>query len=243
MWAEDFNGPAGSPPDPSIWTAILDGNGGGNRELQYYVPQAVALNGHGNMQIAAARDNGSYPAWYGPSQFTSAKVWTQDKLEFAYGRLAVRAALPAGLPGSWPAIWLLGADIGEVGWPACGEIDLVESFGKDADPAEISAAIHTPADNIHSRYCLPPADNARRPHTYALDWRPQSLTFSVDGHDYLTIRKKQVQDWLFDRPFFLIINLAIGGTMGGNIPSTAPLPYTMSVDYVRLQGVGTVLKG
>lgn len=233
-WSDEFNGPAGARPDASAWTAVTDGEGGGNQELEYYVARAARLDGHGNLQITASRDAGTYHAWYGPSQFTSAKIWTRGKLAFRYGRLAVRAALPAGLPGSWPAIWLLGSDFGKVGWPACGEIDLMESFGRDANPAEISAAIHTPAGSMGATYDLPADDNATQPHVYTLDWQPAALSFGVDGHTYLVVRKSQLRNWPFDQPFFLILNLAIGGTMGGSVPGNAPLPYSMSVDYVRL---------
>lgn len=240
-WADEFTGPAGSPPDLTNWTPVVNGAGGGNSELQYYVPEAVELDGNSNLVITAARDNGRFPAWYGPSQYTSGKLWTLGKTAFQYGHIEISAAFPdAGKPGSWPALWMLGADYPHVGWPECGEIDLFESFGSLNTPAEFSSSIHTDQDNLTQAYNFPApaaagdtANDCTASHVYALDWRPTSLQFSVDGKPFYTINKSQVKSWLFDKPYFLIMNYAIGGTMGGAVTSAAPLPYTMSVDYVR----------
>lgn len=237
-WADDFEGPVGSPPDSASWGSVVNGAGGGNQQLEYYVPEATELDGNSNLVIAANRNGGTYPAWYGPSQFTSGKLWTQGRVAFRYGYLEVRAAFPcAGQPGAWPAIWMLGVNFLDVGWPACGEIDIMESFGKNADPKQLSAAVHCPGGNASQLYELPAGDDATAFHTYSLDWRPGSLSFSIDGNQYLTVTKKQLgPTWPFQQPFFLILNLAIGGTMGGSVPSTAVFPYRMQVDYARLYG-------
>ena len=234
-WADEFDGPAGSPPDYSFWTSVINGDGGGNQELQYYIPEANALDGNGNLVISGERDNGRFRAFYGASQFTSGKLWTAGKVAFRYGHIEVRAALPgtAGQPGAWPAIWMLGADYPSVGWPACGEIDIMETFGSHANPGEVSSAIHTPTDNIASRYNAPAGFDASEFHVYAIDWRPTSIMFSVDGNPFLTVNKTDVKTWPLDGPFFLILNVAIGGTMGGPVGSGV-LPYKMIVDYARV---------
>lgn len=234
-WSDEFDGPIGSPPDAQYWTAVVDGQGGGNQEKEYYTPENAALDGEGNLVLTGDRDNGRYTAWYGPSQFTSAKLWTAGKLNFRYGHIEVNAQFPntLGQPGAWPAIWMLGADFPNVNWPACGEIDIMESFGTHGRPNEVSSAVHTPTDNPAQTYTI---SDPHAPHTYALDWRPSSLSFSVDGDTFFTVYKKDLKTWPFDKPFFLILNLALGGTMGGDIPDTAVLPYQMKVNWVRVYG-------
>ena len=234
-WSDEFDGPYGTPPDTQAWSSVVDGAGGGNQEKEYYIPEANALDGNGNLVITADRDSGRFPAWYGPSQFTSGKLWTAGKLSFKYGHIEVRVAFPGtlGKPGAWPAIWMLGADFPSVGWPACGEIDIMESFGSHSDPTEISGALHTPTDNPAQTTRI---TNTEGFHTYAIDWRPSSIIFSVDGNAYFTARKSDFKTWSFDKPFFLILNVAVGGTMGGDVPATANLPYRMEVDWVRVYG-------
>jgi beta-glucanase (GH16 family) len=237
-WSDEFNGPPGSPPDPAFWSAVVNGAGGGNQELEYYVPAANALDGHGDLVIAASRDNGAYHAWYGPSQFTSGKVWTKGKFAFRYGRLEVRAAFPcAGQPGAWPAIWMLGTNYKDVGWPACGEIDIFESFGQDRSATQISGAVHTSGGSKGQLSQLPAGNTAANFHVYTLDWNPTSLEIGVDGHTYFAVNKGDLgSTWPFTQPFFLILNLAIGGTQGGSVPPGATFPYLGRFDYVRLYG-------
>jgi beta-glucanase (GH16 family) len=233
-WSDEFAGPPGCPPDARYWTACTDGRGGGNQELQYYLPEAAVTDGDGHLVLTASRDNGRHAAWYGQSRFTSAKVWTKDRLEFRYGRLEVAATLPAGRAGAWPAIWLLGANYDRVGWPGCGEIDVMESFGVTRSATSVSCAIHSVTDDVTAARDLPAAHDASEQHVYSLDWRPDSLEFAVDGATYQIIHAAQVGSWPFRQPFFLILNLAVGGTMGGDVPVDAALPYRMTVDYVRL---------
>ena len=121
----------------------------------------------------------------------------------------------------------------EATWPLCGEIDILEYFGRNNQPTSIAGSMHTPADNPTCNYTVPGAPLTAF-HTYSLDWRPTSLTWSVDGKAYQTILKKNVNQWLFDLPMFLILNLAIGGTMGGNPPAVGGLPYQMVVKSVEL---------
>jgi beta-glucanase (GH16 family) len=237
-WSDEFNGPAGSPPDPAVWSSVVNGGGGGNHEREYYVPSANALDGHGNLVITASRDNGTYRAWYGPSQFISGKVWTKGKLAIRYGRLEVRAAFPsAGQPGEWPGIWLLGANYDKVGWPECGEIDIFESFGQDHSATEISGAVHTSGGSRDQLFQLPQDNNATNFHVYTLDWNSASLEIGVDGQNYFGVTKGDLGSaWPFSQPFFLIFNLAIGGTKGGHVPPSAAFPYRAGFDYVRLYG-------
>ncbi len=196
------------------------------------MPEAVSCSPAG-LVITASRDSGTYAAWNGPSQCLSGKVWTKGKFEFRYGHLDVEASLPAGLPGAWPAIWLLGANLDENTWPGCGEIDVMENFGLNAQPTVIAGSLHTPSDNPTCNYTVPGTPLTEL-HTYSLDWRPTSLEWSVDGCVYQTILKKNVTSWVFDLPMFLILNLAIGGTMGGTPPATGGLPYQMVVKSVEL---------
>ena len=235
-WSDEFDGPTGTPPDPNSWSFVDNQPpGGGNQELEYYIPDGSAMDGTGKLVITAARDKGRFSAWYGPSQFTSGKIWTRGKVEFRYGHLEVRAQVPqAGKPGAWPAIWLLGADIPEVGWPNCGEIDMMESFGVYNSTTRFSSSLHTPTDNPTKEFTLPPTNDLTQWHNYAMDWQPGVITFSVDGQAYVTYRKADFRTWPFDKPFFVILNYAVGGGMGGDIPASAPLPYQMNVSYVRL---------
>ena len=127
---------------------------------------------------------------------------------------------------------MLGADLDEVGWPDCGEIDIMESFAAGGNPGAISGSLHTGTDNPTTAHTL--ATPAAGLHTYSLDWRPSSVTWSADGTVYQTILKRNLASWPFDGPMFLILNLAIGGTMGGAVPGTAPLPYQMIIKSVDL---------
>jgi beta-glucanase (GH16 family) len=236
-WSDEFDGPSGAPPDPAFWSAVVNGGGGGNQELEYYVPSANALDGNGNLVITADRNSGTYPAWYGPSRFTSGKIWTQGRLAFRYGHLEVRAGFPcAGQPGAWPAIWLLGTNYSDVGWPACGEIDVFESYGKDLSTTQISAAVHSSGGSKAQLRQLPRAHDASQFHVYTLDWHPTSIEIGVDGRTYLAVKKGDLSVWPFSQPFFLILNLAIGGALGGNVSGDAALPYIAKFDYVRLSG-------
>ena len=234
-WQDEFDGPAGTPPDTSSWSFVDNQPpGGGNQELEYYIPDAAQLDGTGKLVITASRDNGRFPAWYGPSTFTSGKIWTRGKKAFRYGHIEVRAQFPqAGSPGAWPAIWMMGENIPEVGWPACGEIDLMESFGVNGSKTRFSSSLHTPTDNPTHEYTLPANNDLTQWHNYALDWSDTVMSFSVDGTTYYTVRKSDFKTWPFDKPFFLILNYAVGGTMGGPVPASAALPYQMNVSYAR----------
>jgi beta-glucanase (GH16 family) len=241
VWQDTFSDPAGSPPDQRYWTCCTNGMGGGNGEAQYYVPQNVRTAAGGGLVLEATSDNGTYQGYNGPSAVLSGKVWTNRKLAWRYGHLEVAAILPA-VPGAWPAIWALGQDFDDVGWPECAELDVAEWFGgspaandpRANNPRSVSGSLHTATDNLTSACTLPAVADAVALHVYSLDWTPSSLAWGVDGTAYQTILKPHLGSWPFDRPQFLIFNLAIGGTMGGPVPPAGQLPLEMTVQSAAL---------
>lgn len=228
VWSDEFEAPAGAPPDPRWWRAEVGGHGWGNGELQRYTDRTAnaAHDGAGHLVIRAIRND---------SGFTSARLVTKGLMEFRYGRLEVRARFPDGA-GLWSAVWMLGANIDRAPWPACGEIDVVEHLG--AEPAEIFGTVHCPghcgAGGIGGRVALP-APACDRFSVYAVDWGPDSVAWSVDGRRYFRVTTAELgRAWVFDHPFFLLVNLAVGGTLGRQAPSDAHLPGELVLDHVRV---------
>ena len=226
------SGPADSPPDDSKWAFDRGGGGWGNREWQVYTDSRTNshLDGYGNLVITAMRVE---------SAFTSARLKTEGKFEFTYGRVEARIRLPHG-QGIWPAFWMLGANIASAGWPACGEIDVMEHIGRE--PSMVHGAMHGPGYSgntpLTATFKLPEdrrfADGF---HIYAVDWTPEKVRFLVDGANYYTVTSASIppgKAWVFDRPFFLLLNLAVGGNWPGNPDQTTVFPQTMLVDYVRV---------
>ncbi|MCS7010580.1 MAG: glycoside hydrolase family 16 protein [Anaerolineales bacterium] len=244
-WHDEFDGEAGSAPDPEKWTYDIGGDGWGNREWQYYTDRQenVALDGNGHLVITAqAVKNPSVSGldcWYGPCMFTSARLLTRGKFEFMYGRVEARIQIPYG-QGLWPAFWMLGNDIAEVGWPACGEIDIMENIGRE--PNIVHGTVHGPgfygAGGLSSSYAL--SDGAAFAddfHVYAVEWEAEEIRWYVDGRLYGTVRKSQFPEtyrWVFDHPFFIILNVAVGGNWPGYPDETTIFPQAMRVDYVRV---------
>lgn len=241
-WSDEFNGPAGSLPNPAVWGYDLgDGNGGwGNHELEYYTnkPENVSLDGNGNLAITARAEppGTNLTCYYGSCQYTSARILTQHKLVFGYGRIEARMKIPAGT-GLWPAFWALGSNIGTVGWPTSGEIDIMENVGREPDT--IHGTIHGPgysgANGITAPYNAPsPLSDAF--HTYAVDWTPNRITWYIDGIQYHTVTPQDVEPnkWVYNQPFFLILNLAVGGDFGGPVDPSLTFPRSLLVDYVRV---------
>jgi beta-glucanase (GH16 family) len=250
VWNDEFNGPAGRRPNPDNWThEIGDGTangipGWGNSELEYYTDDAqnAATNGRGQLAITVRQSDGSLSCYYGPCQFTSARLISQHKAEFAYGRIETRIKVPAGA-GLWPAFWSLGTNIGDVGWPQTGEIDIMEFVGRV--PNEIFGTIHGPGysggasfGDTHD-FGAPVSDSF---HTFAIEWQPDRIDWFVDGILYHSATPANVapNQWVFNHPFFLILNLAIGGNFGGPVDPNIVFPQSMLVDYVRVyQGPDT----
>ena len=241
--ADEFNGAAGLPPDSAVWTLEKGGQGWGNQELQYYTDEAANafLDGKGSLVIKAEAIDapGTYDCWYGKCKYTSARLNTKKKFELKYGRIEARIKIPRG-QGIWPAFWMLGKDIDDVGWPNCGEIDIMENIGRE--PKTVHGTIHGPgysgAQGIGAPYNLP--DNAAFAddfHVYAVVWSKNRIKWYVDGNLFQTLTPKNLPEgerWVFDHPFFLIMNLAVGGNWPGSPDDSTMFPQEMLVDYVRV---------
>lgn len=239
VWSDEFNGPDGSPVDSSKWVQEIGGGGWGNDELEYYTsrPQNAFLK-NGNLVIKAVEEK--YSGSDGVSRnYTSARLKTQGKFSQTYGRFEARIKIPRG-QGIWPAFWMLGADIDQVPWPACGEIDIMENIGKE--PALVHGTIHGPGYNgsggISSSFALPGGRKfADKFHIYAVEWEPNTIRFYVDNHLYATRTPADLPKgakWVYDHPFFILLNVAVGGDWPGNPDATSVFPQTMLVDYVRV---------
>lgn len=244
-WSDEFNGPAGAPPDPSVWNhEIGDGSGNGiagwgNQELEYYTTSTenAALDGAGNLLITARKAVAGQHlnCYYGPCRYTSARLTTENKVELAYGRVEARIRLPQGA-GLWPAFWMLGTNINRVGWPQSGEIDVMENVGRL--PRRLFGTIHGPGyagAGLGGTYDAP-EDLAAGYHIYSLAWQPGKVSWAIDGKTYFTATRQDVapNTWVFDHPFFLILNLAVGGTFGGPVAGATTFPQSMGVDYIRV---------
>jgi beta-glucanase (GH16 family) len=251
-WSDEFNDPAGTPPNADTWThEIGDGTangipGWGNSELQYYTnsTENAATDGAGNLAITvkATGDSSTARCYYGPCKYTSARLISAHKAEFAYGRVEARVRVPSGA-GLWPAFWMLGTDIERVGWPQTGEIDIMEHVGRE--PNRVFGTIHGPGysggDSFGGIYDFA-EPVAERYHTYAVEWQPNKIVWYVDGIRYHEAAPANVapDQWVFNHPFFLLLNVAVGGNFGGPVGGDTTFPQTMQVDYVRVyQGVDT----
>ncbi len=240
IWADEFDGRAGARPDPTRWNVEVGGYGWGNQERQFYTPEPAnaRLDGQGNLAITARRASGPADCWYGPCRYTSARLTTERRFAPTYGRVAARIQVPRGR-GLWPAFWMLGANIRTAGYPACGEVDIMELVG--SEPGTVSSSVHGPGytmAGLTKPYTLP--DGRRFTdgfHEFAVDWSPGELVFSVDGQAYHRIVRGDLPagtEWVFDRPFYLLLNLAVGGTWPGEPDASTPFPATMLVDWVRV---------
>jgi beta-glucanase (GH16 family) len=234
VWADEFDGPANSAPDPTKWTYDLGNNNGwGNQELETYtnVLQNAHLDGAGHLIIRAERSG---------TTFTSARLKTQGLFAARYGTIESRIRLPFG-QGIWPAFWMLGTNITTVGWPRCGEIDIMENIGRE--PSINHGTVHGPGysggNGISGLYTLPGSRLADDFHVFAIQWAPGTIMFSVDGTSYKTVTAASLPagaPWVFDNPFFLLLNVAVGGSWPGAPDTTTQFPQQMIVDYVRVSG-------
>ena len=225
-WSDEFNGAANSQPDPSKWTYDLGSGGWGNNELETYTNLAenAHLDGAGHLVIHVESTATGY---------TSARLKTQDWFTVQYGRIEARIKLPFG-QGIWPAFWMLGSNIATVGWPRCGEIDIMENIG--STPSINYGTVHAPGYDKGAQYPLASGRNlSDNFHTFAIQWSAQSITFYVDGNSYQTITQAGAGNaWVFNTPFFLLLNVAVGGNWPGSPNSTTQFPQDMLVDYVRV---------
>ncbi|HTT17907.1 MAG TPA: glycoside hydrolase family 16 protein [Candidatus Sulfotelmatobacter sp.] len=238
-WSDEFNADDGSPVDTSKWVAETGGNGWGNQELEYYTTRPEnAFHQGGNLVIKAIREK--YTGTDGVTRdYTSARLRTLGKFSQKYGRFEARIKIPQG-QGIWPAFWMLGEDMEHVGWPKCGEIDIMENIGKE--PAIVHGTIHGPGysgdKGIGSPFTLPSntpfADDFQ---IYAVEWEPKAIRFYVDDHLYATRTPAELPKgtkWAYDHSFFMLLNVAVGGEWPGNPDATSIFPQTMLVDYVRV---------
>jgi beta-glucanase (GH16 family) len=235
-WSDEFNGADGSPADPSKWTHDVGGTGWGNQEREYYTDGAQNAVQQGGALVITATTSGAsqYSCWYGTCRYTSARLLTKGAFAQAYGRFEARAQMPFG-KGLWPAFWMLGDNIDTVSWPACGEIDILETIGTDISTNH--GSLHAPSFNPTGTYTLPGgAKFSDAFHTFAVEWEPGTVRFYVDDQLYETRTSTQTDGgtWEFDHPFFLLLNVAVGGQWPGDPDSTTTFPQTLKVDWVRV---------
>jgi beta-glucanase (GH16 family) len=238
-WSDEFNGPDGSAVDRTKWVVETGGEGWGNQELEYYTDRSenVSMN-EGNLVIRAMEEKYTGPDGV-KRNYTSARLKTFGKFSQTYGRFEARIKIPYG-QGMWPAFWMLGEDIDKVGWPACGEIDIMENIGKE--PAMIHGSIHGPGyvggTGLEAPYTISGKQRfADDFHIFAIEWDLDSVSFYVDKDLYVRRTRADLKPgwkWVFDKPFFLILNLAVGGDWPGNPGSATVFPQSMLVDYVRV---------
>jgi len=237
IWSDEFN--TGGTPSSSNWAYDIGhgSSGWGNNEVQYYTDESKNVRiENGLLIIEALKEDG---------EWTSARIKTQGKQSFTYGTVKVRAKLPEG-SGTWPAIWMLGSDITDAGWPACGEIDIMEHVGKD--PAMVHSALHTPSSygNTQNSGVTEVTDFSEAFHVYETEWTPDRITFKIDGNAFYSYEPsvKNDQTWPFNDPFFIILNIAMGGNWGSDSQyETSGMKNgidpnltqaRMEIDYVRV---------
>lgn len=238
LWQIEFNGKKGQAPSSKWFKFNIGGNGWGNSEEQYYVNsrKTSATDGNGNMVFTATRISYDSPSSdkYFPNKFKSARIYTKGKVSFKYGRMEARIKLPAGV-GTWPAFWMLGTDSSENIWPDCGEIDIMEAKG--SLPNTTFGTVHGPGyfggGGISGGTTLqtPLSEGF---HVYAIEWKPNSIEWYIDDILYHSITKDQIapNEWVFNKRFFLILNLAMGGLFTGDIDPELE-EAKMSIDWIR----------
>jgi beta-glucanase (GH16 family) len=237
-WSDEFDGAAGQSPDPAKWAFDVgvgpNGDGWGNAQWEYDTarPQNASLDGAGNLVITARRES------YGGMQYTSARMATKGIFTQERGRFEARIKLPAG-QGLWPAFWLLGSDIDACGWPACGELDIMEYRGQDRQV--VTGSLHGPsysgADSLGGTTTLPGGAAFDQDfHVFAVEWTKEWIAWKLDGELWQVVvpaARPAGSAWAFDHPFFVLLNLAVGGNYVGP-PDPAIFPQAMIVDYVRV---------
>jgi beta-glucanase (GH16 family) len=226
-WSDEFNG---ARIDAKNWRFDIGGNGWGNAEMEYYTDRPENARIEKGMLVIEAR-------WeqYGGRPYTSARINSRKLQEFQYGHIEARMKLPNG-KGIWPAFWMMGAN---GAWPSCGEIDILEFIGKMPDTVYQTA--HGPGyagtKGIGSHYVMTADSLMNDFHVFAVDWAPREIRWSVDGQEVFKVTPDKIPpgtQWVFDHPFFLILNLAVGGGWPGYPDTSTVFPQQLLVDYVRL---------
>jgi beta-glucanase (GH16 family) len=228
LWHDEFDGAA---IDSSNWTYDIGAGGWGNGEAEFYTSRPENARIENGMLVIEARQEK-----YEGSYYTSARLKTQGLQSFQYGRIEARLQVPSG-DGLWPAFWMLGADFDGKNWPDCGELDIMEYVGREPDL--IMGTAHGPGYSgalglgqwNRQKYNI--ADEF---HTYAIEWQPDQIRWFYDGTEYYTLTRADVGDrkWVFDHPFFILLNLAVGGQLAGPIGLQTTFPAQLQVDYVRV---------
>ena len=228
VWHDEFEA---SSIDPANWTFDIGGGGWGNGEAENYTsrPENVRLE-NGMLVIEARQEK------YEDSYYTSARLKTQGLQNFQYGRIEGRLKVPPGA-GLWPAFWMLGSDFNGSNWPDCGEIDIMEYIGKEPDL--IFGTLHGPGYSGAlglSKWNRQTYNIADDFHTYVIEWDPDQIRWYYDGTQYFTVNRADVGDreWVFNQPFFIILNLAVGGQLPGPVGLDTVFPAQYLVDYVRV---------
>ena len=230
VWRDEFDGPG---LDTTNWAPEIGGDGWGNAELEFYTDRHE--NAHveaGQLIIEARREE------FGGRHYTSARLKTRGgaRRAWRYGRIEARIRIPRG-QGLWPAFWLLGDNCARVGWPGCGEIDIMENIGRE--PRTVHGTVHGPgyagAHGVSSAHMLADRAFADDWHVFAVEWEPDAIRWYVDDSLYKTVTPRDLPgQWVFDHPFFIILNVAVGGDWPGSPDATSVFPQTMLVDYVRV---------
>jgi beta-glucanase (GH16 family) len=234
VWSDEFD--KAGLPDSTKWSYEVGGNGWGNNEQQYYTAKRLenARVENGKLIIEARKEA------YQGKNYTSARLMTQGKTTWTYGRIEAMAKLPAGR-GTWPAVWMLGKNIPTAGWPKAGEIDIMEHVG--FDEGVIHGTVHTEVYNHAKKTekgkAIPITGVATDFHLYAIEWTADKIDFFVDDQNYYTVQKSTLgsteAEWPFDKPFYLLLNVAVGGNWGGQKGVDESIwPQRMEVDYVRV---------
>ena len=254
LWSEEFGDHVGGNLSEETWNFdIGDGAsaglvGWGNNEREFYTTDSVRING--NLIIKAQRLNADsgLVCYYGPAEWKSGKINTAHKIGFKYGRIEISAKMPSGI-GTWPALWLLGANLLEgTAWPHCGEIDILENTG--AHPFQVQGTIHGDGyfgENGLTKIIQSQEELSKEFHTYAINWTPDEISWFFDENCYNSIRREDVESqgklWPFNQEFYLIINLAIGGWFAGEVdPLLDEAELTVSsIKYYSLNGIGELI--
>jgi len=231
VWQDEFEGLENQVIDSSKWVYDL-GTDWGNAQLEYDTdrPENVSLDGEGNLVITAQKES------YEGRAYTSARILTRGKYETAYGKFEARIQLPWGY-GIWPAFWLLGSNFETVGWPECGEIDIMEYRGQEV--TKVLGTIHGPSYSggfgVGADYNIVQDRFDTGFHIFTLEWAEDYIRWYVDNDLFLTVRHEDVSgDWVFDHPFYIILNVAVGGGFVGSPTSSTVFPQKMLVDYIRV---------
>lgn len=236
-FTQDFNGAAGTPPDPKVWARDLGGGGFGNGELQSYTDGAknAFMDGKGHLVIEARKEP-TKGADNIARDYSSARLLTRGKFSQTYGRIEARLRQPKG-QGIWPALWMMGNSIDKKGWPAGGEIDIMEFLGHKTNM--VYGTLHGPGysgGNGLQGWVDAKKDLSQDFHTYGIIWTPDAIKWTFDGKVYSTKTPEDAgaRNWVFDDPFFIILNLAVGGGWPGYPDATTQFPQRLVVDYVHV---------